>query len=83
MKIKAAVEIEFEGNALASESTLKFALVRGLHGLKRGIERRVSRLTEIKKGSLSCTVVKQEIVGGVEISKNTQPTQGEYDPLRV
>ena len=42
MKLKATIEVEFEGRTGAHESTLRHALSRGLVGLKSAIERGMS-----------------------------------------
>ena len=62
MKLKATIEVEFEGRTGAHESTLRHALSRGLVGLKGAIERGMSGNTNIKRGSTNCRVVEQEIV---------------------
>jgi hypothetical protein len=63
MKMKATIEVEFEGDEGQDESVLSAALVRGRSGLAQSIEYGTGRMsTGIKSGSVRTEITKSEVL---------------------
>jgi hypothetical protein len=63
MKMKATIELEFEGNEDQDENVLRAALFRGRSGLAQSIEYGTGRAsTGIKPGSVRIEITKSEVV---------------------
>jgi len=63
MKLKATIEVEFEGDPNAPENALRAALTRGVTALRTGIQHGLAGAgpTNIKHGSVKAEVTRAEL----------------------